>query len=327
MVNIKQILESYQDMELNEIISENSINRLNIKKTETDSGQDQLNKVIESQPKKQSESQLENKNINPAENQNLGQIDIKAQDKIKVKNKDNIIISNFGNMTQSQAIAKLIKKQSKINAAPQENSIQDIIARARDIASQVNNLEELEELVRNFDGCNLKKMATNTVFSDGDPASKIMVIGEAPGNHEDLQGIPFCGDSGKLLDAMFLAIGYPRQDLYITNTIFWRPPGNRKPTKDELAICQPFVEKHIDLIEPDLIILMGSTAMISMLDVKDPIGKVRGKFMDYNNQYLDKSIKAISLFHPSYLMRQPSKKRLAWEDLLIIKDFLNKNEG
>ncbi len=287
MDDIKQILDLYKDNDLNELISDNSINRF---------------------------LKIEDVNIDKSNN-----IDVSLNDK------SNIISNNSGNM--AQAIEKLIKKQSNVINNKEQSSIQDVIDSARNLADQVHDLEELQQAVNNFEGCNLKKMATNTVFSDGDPSSKIMIIGEAPGNHEDLQGIPFCGDSGKLLDAMFAAIGYPRQDLYITNTIFWRPPGNRKPTKEELAICYPFVEKHIGLIEPELIVLMGSTAMASIAGAKDPIGQVRGKFMDYSNQYLSNSPKVISMFHPSYLMRQPSKKRIAWEDLLMIKDFLNKNNG
>ncbi|MDA9231203.1 uracil-DNA glycosylase [Rickettsiales bacterium] len=297
MDNIKQILHLYRDNDLNELISENPINRF-LKTDKVD-----INKSIDIKD-----------NVNKEKDAD-----------VFIENKKNIINNNSGNM--AQAIEKLIKKQTKIENNKGDSSIQDIIDSARNLSDQVKDLEELQQVVHNFEGCNLKKMATNTVFSDGDSSSKIMIIGEAPGNHEDLQGIPFCGDSGKLLDSMFAAIGYPRQDLYITNTIFWRPPGNRKPTKEELAICHPFVEKHIGLVEPELIVLMGSTAMVSISEVKDPIGQVRGKFMDYSNQYLSNSPKVISLFHPSYLMRQPSKKRLAWEDLLMIKDFLNKNNG
>ena len=113
-----------------------------------------------------------------------------------------------------------------------------------------------------------------------------------------------------------------RQDLYITNTLFWRPPGNRRPTDDELAICRPFVEKHIELIAPKLIILMGATAMNSVLANTDSISKVRGKILSYNNKSLKEEINTIALFHPSYLMRQPNKKKLAWKDLTIIDNFL-----
>jgi DNA polymerase len=200
--------------------------------------------------------------------------------------------------------------------------ITDIIKTAKKAAAACKNLADLEKAVRDFEGCSLKKLATNTVLSDGSPESPIMIIGEAPGNHEDLQGIPFCGDSGKLLTEMFKAIGYKRENLYITNTLFWRPPGYRRPTEDELAMCKPFVEKHIALLKPKLIVLMGATAMVDVLGINDPISKVRGKFHDYKNELLSEPIKATTLFHPSYLMRQSSKKRDAWLDLLMIKEFL-----
>ncbi len=217
--------------------------------------------------------------------------------------------------TTFDAISKLA---SRANTEPTNNtlmSITQIIAGARKAAEACKNLKELEKAVKDFDGCSLKKMATNTVFADGNPDSGIMIIGEAPGNHEDLQGIPFCGDSGKLLNEMFKAIGFKRENLYITNTLFWRPPGNRRPTEDELAMCKPFVEKHIALVKPKLIVLMGAT---------EPIGKMRGKFFDYENQYLKNPIKTTVFFHPSYLMRQSGKKRDAWLDLLMIKEFLKK---
>ena len=210
------------------------------------------------------------------------------------------------------------------NINPPLIAMAEIIATAKKLADSAKTLEELEKAVRDFDGCSLKKMATNTVFADGDPASDIMIIGEAPGNHEDLQGIPFCGDSGKLLNEMFKAIGFKRENLYITNTLFWRPPGNRRPTEDELSMCKPFVEKHIALMKPKLIILMGATAMADVLKIHEPISKVCGKFFDYQNQYLQSPIKSTVLFHPSYLMRQSSKKRDTWLDLLMIKKFLGK---
>jgi DNA polymerase len=225
------------------------------------------------------------------------------------------------------AISKLAQRTNNEpmkNINPPLIAMAEIIATAKKLADSAKTLEELEKAVRDFDGCSLKKMATNTVFADGDPASDIMIIGEAPGNHEDLQGIPFCGDSGKLLNEMFKAIGFKRENLYITNTLFWRPPGNRRPTEDELSMCKPFVEKHIALMKPKLIILMGATAMADVLKIHEPISKVCGKFFDYQNQYLQSPVKSTVLFHPSYLMRQSSKKRDTWLDLLMIKKFLGK---
>ena len=166
-------------------------------------------------------------------------------------------------------------------------------------------------------------MATNTVFCDGNPQSKIMVIGEAPGNHEDLKGIPFCGDSGNMLNEMLMSINLKREnDFYLTNVIFWRPPGNRRPTDEELAICRPFVERHIALFAPKIIILVGSTAMSAILGLKDPITKIRGEILDYQVDFLTSPSKIFTIFHPSFLMRQPMKKKLVWQDMLTLEKFI-----
>lgn len=222
------------------------------------------------------------------------------------------------------AISALAKKSQNISqSSDQSISLNAIVARAKKAAQDAKNLIELRQAIEKFDGCNLKKMATNTVFCDGNPNTKIMLIGEAPGNHEDLQGIPFCGDSGKVLDAMFKAIDMTRaNDYYITNTIFWRPPGNRKPTNEELAICRPFVERHIQLVNPEVIVLIGATALESILGANEPISKVRGKLMDFAPDFLPKKIKTFAIFHPSYLMRQSSKKKVAWLDMLTLQKFL-----
>jgi DNA polymerase len=199
----------------------------------------------------------------------------------------------------------------------------EIIEYAYNLTDSCTSLAQLKDIVHNFTGCNLKKTATNTVFADGCEKAKIMLIGEAPGANEDATGVPFCGDSGKLLDAIFASIGYDRTNLYITNSIFWRPPGNRRPSNEEIAICLPFVEKHIALIKPKLIILVGSTAVASVMNIHDSMSSVRKRFFDYKNKYLDDSIKCCAIYHPSYLMRQPSQKKNMWQDLLIIEDYIN----
>ena len=232
----------------------------------------------------------------------------------------------------NEALSTLAKKSQTIvaNSVPENSdqkfiSLNEIVAQAKKAAAAAKNLVELRKAVENFDGCNLKKMATNTVFFDGNPNSKIMVIGEAPGNHEDLQGIPFCGDSGKVLDGMFRAINMTRaENFYITNVIFWRPPGNRRPTEEELAICRPFVERHIQLLNPEVLVLVGATSMAAILDINDPISSVRGKFMDYAPKFLSRKIKTFVIFHPSYLMRQSAKKKVAWSDMLALEQFLQK---
>ncbi|MCB2081517.1 MAG: uracil-DNA glycosylase [Rickettsiales bacterium] len=205
-------------------------------------------------------------------------------------------------------------------------STNDAVLQAQKAANEANSLEELRNAVETFDGCLIKKTATNTVFADGVPEARVMVIGEAPGASEDEQGIPFCGASGKLLDAMFAAIGLSRQkNLYISNTLFWRPPGNRRPTPEELAMCRPFVEKHIALINPSILVLVGGTATASLLDPRTGITKLRGHEHHYHNEYLEQPIATFAIFHPSYLLRQPLQERLAWQDLLHISTYLEKN--
>ncbi|WCR58149.1 uracil-DNA glycosylase [Wolbachia endosymbiont of Ctenocephalides felis wCfeJ] len=201
----------------------------------------------------------------------------------------------------------------------------DWIIEARKLASKCNSVDELRSAVKSFEGCEIKKTATNTVFSDGNPNAKIMLVGEAPGANEDLQGIPFCGASGILLDKMLGAINLDRTKVYISNTVFWRPPGNRKPADLELDMCRPFVEKHIALVSPQILILVGGIACYSLLDSTKTISALRGRFHTYTNQYLPHSITTAAIFHPAYLLRQPAQKRLAWEDLKKIREYLNNN--
>ncbi|MDD9331489.1 MAG: uracil-DNA glycosylase [Wolbachia sp.] len=201
----------------------------------------------------------------------------------------------------------------------------DWIIEARKLASKCDSVDELMDVVKSFGGCEIKKTATNTVFSDGNQNAKIMLIGEAPGANEDLQGIPFCGASGILLDKMLNSIGLDRTKVYISNAVFWRPPGNRKPTDLELDMCRPFVERHIALVAPQILILVGGIACYSLLDNTKTISNLRGRFHTYTNQYLSNSITTAAIFHPAYLLRQPLQKRLAWEDLRKIREYLNNN--
>jgi DNA polymerase len=280
-------------------------------------------------------------------NENLAMNNIKNMPKNLSKNFDSKDIANNKNPSQSNLINHVAKNNNLDNAIEnlakknqllvQNNSqlndpdqkfipLDEIIANARTIANNCQTLDELKIAIENFEGCNLKKMATNTVFCDGNPQSKIMVIGEAPGNHEDLQGIPFCGDSGNMLNEMLLAINLKRQnDFYLTNVIFWRPPGNRRPTDEELAICRPFVERHITLFAPKIIILVGATAMLAILGLKDPITKIRGEILDYQEKFLTNPTKIFTIFHPSFLMRQPMKKKIVWQDMLTLEKFIKNN--
>lgn len=183
------------------------------------------------------------------------------------------------------------------------------------------NLQGLREYVEAFDQCLLKQNAKNTVFARGDEHSSIMCIGEAPGAQEDELGIPFCGQSGKLLDNIFTSLKI--KNPYITNTVFWRPPMNRRPTIEEIEICKPLVQKHIALHNPKLLIMIGGVAVEGLLEIKEAsITKIRKKVFDYSNKYLKKSIPAVAIFHPAYLLRQQNKKKEMWEDMLwIVKNF------
>jgi len=210
-------------------------------------------------------------------------------------------------------------------AAPAAASV--VQATARVLADQCNTLGELREAVMNFDGCPLKKAASKTVFSDGNPKATVMLVGEAPGAQEDIQGIPFCGPSGQLLDKILASIKITRaENLYISNTIFWRPPGNRTPSPEETAMCLPFVEKHIAIIAPKLLLLCGGVATTTLLQKDMSVSRLRGKFYEYSNVYLNNPLPSLVIYHPSYLMRQPSQKKQAWQDMLLIKGFLGKNQ-
>lgn len=194
---------------------------------------------------------------------------------------------------------------------------------SREVAQKAQSLDELREAMLSFNGCSLKQTATHTVFADGNPKAKVMLIGEAPGADEDAQGLPFVGLSGQLLDKMFAAIGLNRREsLYITNIIPWRPPGNRQPTPQETALCLPFVERHIELIQPEFIIMVGGTSAKALLQTKDGIMRLRGKWQQYQTDGLDQPIKAMPIFHPAYLLRSPGQKKQAWQDLLFIKNGL-----
>jgi uracil-DNA glycosylase family 4 len=195
-----------------------------------------------------------------------------------------------------------------------------------DKLDKINNLSELYKLILDFD-CELKKFSQNTVIYEGVSDAKLMLIGEAPGQTEDIKGVPFCGESGELLDIMLSRIGYSRKEnTYITNSLFWRPPANRPPTTEEILSCRPIVEKHISLIQPKLLVLVGATAIKSVLgNQAQSISLFRGKYINYQNKYLDKPIALTCIFHPSYLLRQGTKKKVTWFDLINIKKFLDAN--
>jgi uracil-DNA glycosylase family 4 len=194
------------------------------------------------------------------------------------------------------------------------------IASAREAARTAPTLEALRALLENFDGCALKHTATRLVFSDGNPQARVMFVGEAPGRDEDIEGLPFVGRSGKLLDRMMAAIGLDRSKAYIANVIPWRPPGNRTPTPQETQVCLPFVQRQIELVNPDVLVTLGNPSTQTLLSTREGIMRTRGKWSDYDTG--TRIIRAIATFHPAYLLRSPSYKRMTWLDLRAIAKVL-----
>jgi DNA polymerase len=191
-----------------------------------------------------------------------------------------------------------------------------VIAAARDAARTATTLDVLRGMLEKFEGCALRNTATRLVFADGNPEARVMFVGEAPGRDEDIEGLPFVGRSGKLLDLMMAAIGLNRSSVYIANVIPWRPPGNRTPTPQETQICLPFIQRQIELVNPDILVTLGNPSTQTLLQTRDGIMKTRGRWVDYDTG--TRKIKAIATFHPAYLLRSPSYKRLAWMDLRAI---------
>jgi uracil-DNA glycosylase family 4 len=197
-------------------------------------------------------------------------------------------------------------------------SLAEAAQSARRLAATAGSIDELAALVAAFDDCPLKRTATKTVFIAGNPAAPVMFIGEAPGADEDRIGRPFVGRAGQLLDRMLAAIGLDRTTVQITNVIYWRPPGNRKPTTAEIAACLPFVLRHIALANPKVLVLCGGTAA-SALPVSDGITRLRGRWFELSVPGLDKPVPTLPMFHPAFLLRTPERKREAWRDLLALK--------
>ena len=183
--------------------------------------------------------------------------------------------------------------------------------------SKGKELQELKQLITNIKNCELKKNSTNIVFSDGNPNAKIMIIGEGPGANEDLEGVPFIGKTGELLDKMLLSINLDRDNVYITNVVNYRPPENRDPTEEEIIRYLPYLTKHIEIIDPKILILLGSTALNTIIGSDQIISDVRGKWIEKKIGKCKTSI--IASFHPAFLMRQPDQKAMSWIDLKMIR--------
>ncbi|AFK54511.1 uracil-DNA glycosylase [Tistrella mobilis] len=200
-------------------------------------------------------------------------------------------------------------------------------ALARSHAGAAQNLAELEQAIRAFEGCALKATASNTVFADGNPEADLMLVGEAPGAEEDRRGLPFVGQSGRLLDRMLKAIGRDRSTVYITNVLPWRPPGNRTPTPAEIAACLPFALRHIALVRPKLVVAVGGVSAKALLDRPEGITRLRGRSATLDLPGLAGPLPVFATFHPAYLLRQPAQKRLAWGDWLRIAEILEKQSS
>lgn len=193
------------------------------------------------------------------------------------------------------------------------------IADARKLAASANSMAELRAIIDQFDGCPLKKAAKNTVVCDGAYDADVMIVGEAPGGEEDAQGLPFVGRAGKLLDKMLATIGLSRQEnVFITNLIYWRPPGNRDPSPAEMQICAPFLSRQIELKKPKLLLTAGKFATQAMLGTDDGIMRLRGRKLLYRQEGLPAPVKCVPMLHPAYLLRRPEDKAKAWDDLRTI---------
>jgi uracil-DNA glycosylase family 4 len=242
-------------------------------------------------------------------------------------------LAKWGSAVAVQASAAVKQKTEILSSVLQQAALAPStspkIHGTKPLTSDLQNLKPvtaptlaaLREELQHFEGCALRHTAMNLVFSDGNPESSIMFVGEAPGEDEDRQGKPFVGVSGKLLDRMLAPVGLDRTNIYISNILFWRPPGNRSPTDSEIAACLPFAERHIALIKPKLLILLGGVAAKSLLRTKEGITRMRGRWTEYTpplGSDLTEPIPCLPIYHPAYLLRQPAAKRQAWNDILLL---------
>ena len=214
--------------------------------------------------------------------------------------------------------SQAVPQRPRPGAAPASPDV--AVMAAREAAKNATTLDDLRALVADFEGCALRATATQLVFADGNPQSRVMFVGEAPGYDEDTVGRPFVGRSGKLLDRMMAAIGLDRTSSYIANVVPWRPPGNRTPTPQETAICLPFIRRQIELADPEFLVCLGGPAMQTLLGIKDGITRSRGRWLPYDTGR--REIRALATFHPAFLLRSPLQKRFAWRDFLALKKAL-----
>jgi uracil-DNA glycosylase len=234
---------------------------------------------------------------------------------------------NRARRIRSESPAPVAKSQAppRPGSAAAPASPEAAVMAAREAAHTATTLDELQRLLADFEGCTLRATATQLVFADGNPQSRVMFVGEAPGYEEDIAGRPFVGRSGKLLDRMMVAIGLDRTSCYIANVVPWRPPGNRTPTPQETAICLPFIRRQIELANPQILVCLGGPAMQTLLGIKDGITRSRGRWFSYDTG--QREIRALATFHPAFLLRSPLQKRFAWRDFLALKKALAAAQG
>ena len=220
----------------------------------------------------------------------------------------------------AKALANILPATATIPEPMAAGGTLEALADARTLAASAHSLDDLRDKINAFQGLAIKRTASQIVFADGITGAKIMLVGEAPGADEDRLGRPFVGVSGQLLDRMLAAIGLDRaSNVYISNVINWRPPGNRAPSDAEIALSLPFIERHIELANPALLVFVGGVAAKALMQTNQGITRLRGRFVDYQTANMARSIPAMPLFHPAYLLRSPAQKGLAWADLLALK--------
>ena len=226
----------------------------------------------------------------------------------------------------TDCISPVQRNKMKLNVDSKKNikKMKESKKTEKIIESKLAAINNLKSLIFDLD-CSLKDVATNLVLYGGNYDANILFIGEAPGANEDIDGKPFVGEAGKLLDKMLSFINLSRNNIYITNMVFWRPPGNRTPNEKEISVCLPYTKKHIKIIKPKLLVFVGSIAAKNLLNSKEGITKIRGKKHIYEDKENDLKIEARAIFHPAYLMRNPIEKKTMWDDLLEIDEFINSN--
>lgn len=221
------------------------------------------------------------------------------------------------NVTSSVSTSPGVSRGAKVD--PREINNNQQVRSAVMLAAQAKSIDDLRQVLDTFEGCILKKTATNLVLSDGPADAKLMLVGEAPGAEEDRQGLPFVGPSGQLINAILGSVGIAREEVMVSNTVFWRPPGNRTPTTQEAAVCKPFIERLIEIVDPKILICVGAPSAHTLLGETQGISRLRGKWFSFQTPNLSHPIDATALFHPTYLQTTPIKKRDVWNDIRMIK--------